>query len=233
MGEQTVVFPPELILVEPPPDRVFLDVENERGVTSLKLHHIGLDDRGYRVAAGAHPRAVDLVARVDERDRADHAAAVTRIDVEFFAEALQRDLEVLNDRVALLLRGEGLLAGALDRVLEEVVKTSDTRGLLLVEQLLATGGHKQGLHVALGLREIEELTAVCLAAHLDDFLRLVEADIREAAGGDVEEGIAALLGGGRDLVGEALDQLERLDVDRRQFAGGGLRGAFRLRGHVG
>jgi hypothetical protein len=154
---------------------------------------------------------------------------------ELLAEALERDLEILDDRVALLLRGEGLLAGALDRVLEQVVETSDARGLLLVDQGLAAGRHEQRLHVALGLREVEELAAIGLAAHLDDLPRLVEADVREAAGRDVEMGIATLLGGGGDLVRQIDDQIERLDVDRRQLRlrRGGFLGALRGRGHAG
>ena len=223
---------PELVFVESPPDRVFLDVQDELRITRLKLHDVGLDDRWDRVAARSHAGAVDLVARIDERDRPHHAAAVAGIDMELFAEALERDLEILDDRVALLLRGEGFLAGALDRVLEEVVQPSDAGGLLLFEQLLAAGGHEQRLHVALGLGEVEELTTVGLPPHLDDLPRLVEADVRETAGWNIEVRIAILFRGGRHLVGESDDQSEGLEVDCRQRADS-LRRTFRLRGHVG
>ena len=43
-------------------------------------------------------------------------------------------------------------------------------------------GHQHGLHVALGLREVEQLAAVGVAAHLDEPLRLVVADVRERCG---------------------------------------------------
>jgi MoxR-like ATPase len=56
--------------------------------------------RRQRVAARSHATAVDLVALVDDRDVADHRAAVLGEDVQFFAQRAERDLEVLEDRVA-------------------------------------------------------------------------------------------------------------------------------------
>jgi hypothetical protein len=69
VGQQAVVLPPELVFVEPAPDGVLLDMEDELRVARLELDDVGLDDRRDRVAAGSHSGAVDLVARVDERDR--------------------------------------------------------------------------------------------------------------------------------------------------------------------
>ena len=67
--EDAVVLLPEFVFVEPLPDRAFFDVQDELGVALLRieLDHFRLDDRGNRVAAGAHPRAIDLVAAVGER----------------------------------------------------------------------------------------------------------------------------------------------------------------------
>jgi hypothetical protein len=46
VGQDAVVLPPELVLVEPPPDRVFFDVQDELRVALLELDDVRLDDRG-------------------------------------------------------------------------------------------------------------------------------------------------------------------------------------------
>ena len=80
----------------------------------------------------------------------------------------EQDFDVLDDRIALLLIGERLFLGALDGVFQQVVETSDAGGLALLDQLRGPAGHEHGLHVALGLGEIEQLAAVGVAAHLDE-----------------------------------------------------------------
>ena len=224
MGQQAVVLPPELVLVEPAPDGVLLDVEDELRIARLELDDVRLDDRRDAVATGAHSGAIDLVAIVDERDRAHHAAAVAGVDVELLAEALEGHLEILDDRIAFLLGAERLLARAFDRVLEEVVETSDARRLLLVDERLAAGGHEERLHVALRLGEVEELAAVGLPPHLDDLPRLVEADVGERPGGDLELRVATLDGRVGHPVGQVDDLAEGLGVDGGELGGGLLRG---------
>ena len=70
--------------------------------------------------------------------------------------------------------------------------------------LRGAAGHQHRLHVALGLREVEELPAVGVAAHLDEPLGLVVADVGERAGGDVQVRIAAR---GRQPATTAVGQL--------------------------
>ena len=137
--------------------------------------------------------------------------------MEFFSEALQRHLQILDNRIALLLRGECLFSRAIDRVFEKVVKTPDARGFLLIDQRLAAGCDQQRLHVTLGLREVKELATVGLRAHLNDLSRLIEANVREATGWDGELRIATLFGCSDDAVGQLNNQAMGLDVDRRQL----------------
>ena len=75
---------------------------------------------------------------------------------------------------------------------KQVVQTTDAGGLALLDQLRGAAGHEHGLHVALGLREVEKLPAVGVPAHLDEPLRLVVADVRERAGGHIDVRIAPL-----------------------------------------
>ena len=187
-------------------------MQDEFGVALDELNHLRLADRRNAVAAGTHSRAIDFVAAVDERDRADHAAAVRGVDVQLLAQAVERHLQIFDDRVALALIVERLFLGPFDRVLEQVEQTSDAGRLSLVDQRLAAAGHEHRLHVALGLREIEQMAAVLGAAHLDEPLLLVVLDVRQAAGRDIEMRIAPLLGGRDHAVGQADDLAERLLV---------------------
>ena len=101
-------------------------------------------------------------------DLADHVAAFLGVQVQLFAEGVERDFHVLDHRVAFVLVVEGLFLGPFDGVLEQVVQTTHAGRLALLDQLLAAAGHEHRLHVALGLREIEQLPAVGVAAHLDE-----------------------------------------------------------------
>jgi hypothetical protein len=98
-GEDAVVLLPEAVLVEAAPHGVLLDVQHELRVALLELDHVRLDDRRDRVPAGAHAPAVDLVARVDERDVADHRAGLLREDVQLLAQRAEGDLKVLEDAI--------------------------------------------------------------------------------------------------------------------------------------
>ena len=84
--------------------------------------------------------------------------------------------------------------------------------LSCLEQLRDAAGHQHRLHVALGLREVEELAAVGVAAHLDEPPLLVVADVRERAGGNIDVRVALPRGGLGHPVGQLLDPLHRLRV---------------------
>ena len=73
---------------------------------------------------------------------------------------------------------------------KQVEQTTDAGGLALLDQLRDPAGHEHGLHVALGLREIEQLAAIGVAAHLDEPLRLVVADVRERSGRNIDVRVA-------------------------------------------
>ena len=125
-----------------------------------ELDHFRLDDRRNAVAARTHPRAIDLVAAVDERDRSDHRAAIRCIQMQFFAERIEQHLDVFNDRVAFVLIVERVFLGAFDRVLEHVEHTAQARRLALRQQLLGAARHQHRPHVGLGLRQVEQLPPV-------------------------------------------------------------------------
>jgi hypothetical protein len=48
------------------------------------------------------------------------------------------------------------------RVLQQVVKTSDAGRLSLFDELRGAAGHEHGLHVGLGLRQVEQLPRLVL-----------------------------------------------------------------------
>ena len=95
--------------------------------------------------------------------------------------------------------------------------------LLCSINCVSAAGHEHRLHVALGLGEVEELAAVGVAAHLDEPLGLVVADVGQRAGGDFQVRIAAAVGGGHHRVGQLQQPLLRLGVLRIEL-GAGLRG---------
>ncbi len=65
-------------------------------------------------------------------------------------------------------------------MLEHVEQTTNAGRLALLDELLRATGHEHGLHEAPGLREIKKLTLRGTPTHLDNFLSLVEADIRQS-----------------------------------------------------
>src|SRR5262249_9136866 len=159
------------------------------------------------------PRAVDAVAVVPEHDRADDAPGVLRPHVELFAERGQRHLEVLDQRVRLVLVVEGVLVGVLHRVLGAVVDLAK-RGREIRPLELGEGvRHQDRLHELLGHADIEEGALLLLLPQLDDAALLVEADVGQAADGDREGRVLALLGGHDHGVSHAHELL--LDHPRR------------------
>src|SRR2546429_1907378 len=67
MCKDAVVFAPEFILVESPPNCVFLDMQDEFCSVLFELHDVLFDDRRDAVAARAHAGTVDRVATIYQR----------------------------------------------------------------------------------------------------------------------------------------------------------------------
>ena len=120
--------------------------------------------------------------------------------------AASDDLEVLDDRVGLVLAVEGVLVRALHRVLGAVVDLAQRGRQVRPLQLGERVGHQHRLHELLGHADVEERARLLALAHLDDAALLVEGDVGEAAHGDRQRGVLAPLGGRDDRVGHA-DQL--------------------------
>src|SRR5579871_3644976 len=99
--------------------------------------------------------------------------------MKFFPHRVERYLDILDDRIAFVLRIESLLAGSFDCVLEKVEQTADAGCLSLFDQLLAAGSNQNRLHVAARLGEIEKFPAVGSATHLNDAFGLVEFYVRQ------------------------------------------------------
>ena len=103
---------------------------------------------------------------------------------------------------------ERFFAGAFDRVLQQVEQTADAGRLALLDQLLAPAADQQRLHVALGLRQVEQLAAIRAAAHLDDAFRLVEPHVRQRPRRNLQMRRPAAVGGLHDAVGQAANGAE-------------------------
>ena len=77
--------------------------------------------------------------------------------VQLLAQRVERDLEVLDDRVRLVLLLEGVLPRVADGVLGDVVEVADARRLAGVDELLAGLRDEEGLHELLRHRDVEEV----------------------------------------------------------------------------
>ena len=137
--------------------------------------------------------------------------------MQFLAQAVQQHLAVLDHRVAFVLIGEGLFLRAFDRVLQQVVETTDACGFALLDQLRGAAGHEHRLHVGLGLRQIEQVAAVRVAAHLDEPPRLVVSHVRERAGRHVHERIAFFARLFDDPIGQFIQAFHRFRVTGIEF----------------
>ena len=151
---------------------------------------------------------------------AHHRALARGEEVQLLAQGVQGDLEVLDDRVGLVLLLERVLAGVADGVLGDVVEVADAGGLARVDELLAGLADQEGLHELLRHRHVEEVALLLLVAELDQAPLLAPADVGEGAHGDVEERVLAA----RHRLQHALGEL--LDLGRRLLGDGVL-----ARGH--
>ena len=169
-------------------------MQNKLRRVLFELHNVGLEDRGNAVASRTHPRTIDLVAAVHQRDRTDHRPGVLCVKVKLLAHRVERHLHVFDDGIAFVLSVECLFAGPLDRMLQQVKQTSDAGCFSLLDQLLASGADQQRLHVAAGLGQVEQLAAILSAAHFDDSLRLIESHVGEGTRWHIDVGCPAAFG---------------------------------------
>ena len=88
-------------------------------------------------------------------------------------------------------------------------------------------GHEHRLHKGLGLREVEQLPAVGVAAHFQDPLRLVVADVGERACGHVDGRVPPALGGGDHVVGQFVEPFEGAGIAKVEF-GFGFSHSFKM-----
>ena len=105
------------------------------------------------------------------------------------------DLEVLDERVGLVLVVERVLVRALHRVLGAVVDLAERRREVRPLQLGQGVGHQHRLHELLRHADVEERARLLALAQLDDAALLVEVDVGEAPHGDRERRVLAALGG--------------------------------------
>ena len=100
MGEDAIVGAPELVLIETSPHGIFFDVEDEVCFAFFELDDVGFADRRDRVSSRAHPGTIDLVPAVVKDKIADDGTSVGCIDMQFLSQCIQRDLDILDHRVA-------------------------------------------------------------------------------------------------------------------------------------
>ncbi len=121
--------------------------------------------------------------------------------------------------IAFCLIPERLFLGPLDRVLQQIEHTADAGRLVLFNQPFAAASDQHGLHVGLGLRKIEQLSAIGVLPHFEDTLAGAVADVREGSRGNIQVQIAALFRG-LDHAGRHLFQrVQRLAIARSQLDG--------------
>ena len=113
--------------------------------------------------------------------------------VQLFAQRGQRDFEVFDQRIGLVLVVEGVFVRVLHRVLGAVVDLAQRGRQVGALQLGERVGHEHRLHELLGHADVEERALLLAPAHLDDAALLVEVDVGEAAHGDRQRGILAPL----------------------------------------
>src|SRR6185503_10329724 len=224
--EHAVVAAPELVLRETVPLGALLDEQDEVGGAAADLDEIGLHDRRHRVAALAQARAVHPVAVVAEDDRPHDAARVLRAHVELLAQRGEGHLEILDERVGLVLVVEGVLVRALHGVLGSVVDLAQRGRELGPLQLGERVRHQDRLHELLRHADVEEGTLLLPLAHLDDAALLVEVDVGEAAHRDEQRGVLGPVGRGDHRVRHAdellLDHAGRRGLLRLRFRHGSV-----------
>src|SRR5215831_2194031 len=118
VGQNAIVLLPKFVFVEAAPDGVLFDVQYEFGRVLFELHDFRLDNRWDAVAAGAHSRAIDLIAAVHQCDGADHCTRVFGVEMKFFTHGVKRHLNVFDDGIALALRVERFFTRSFNRVLQ-------------------------------------------------------------------------------------------------------------------
>ena len=134
--------------------------------------------------------------------------------MEFLAQRVEGNLEILEHRIGLGLVVERLLVRAANRVLGHVIDLSDGGGAIRADQILALARDQQRLHEALRLAVVEEVAALRLLTQFDDATFPVERDVAQRAQRNVNERVVLCAGLLVDGQGKGLELPGRL------FAGG-------------
>ena len=81
--------------------------------------------------------------------------------------------------VAIRLFVECLLLGSFNRMLEQVIETTNTGRLPLLDQLFASAADQHRLHITLRLRQVEQFAAIRATPHLDESFGLAVTHIAQ------------------------------------------------------
>ena len=111
--------------------------------------------------------------------------------MQFFAQRAERDFEIFQDGIALILRVKGVFFGARDGVLRFVKHTTEAAGLLRVDQIFDRSCVQHGLHELLRGLEIKERTFRRRVAHLENAALLVPNRVRLGAHGNANNRLVA------------------------------------------
>ena len=137
--------------------------------------------------------------------------------MQFLPQCIQRDLDILDHRVAFGLFIEGLFFGSFNGMLEQIVHTSNAGRFSLLDKLFAAGCNQHGLHITFRLRQVKQFPLVGPLSHFDEAFRLVELDVRKRSRRDIEVRCATQTGDFYDTITHADDGFEGLLVFVRQL----------------
>ena len=157
-------------------------------------------------------------SRIDHGDISNQFPLFLGIQVKFFAEGIDQDFNIFDDRFAFALIVEGVFLGPGNRMFQFVIQSSNTGRHTLVNQVLAAVGDQHGLHVCLGLIEVEQLTAIGVFSHLDDAFARTVLHIGKCPRGNIDKRV--LLAGRRidDAIGELFQVAQRRLIFLAGFA---------------
>ena len=114
--------------------------------------------------------------------------------MQFFSQGIHRHFNIFDHRITICLVIECLFLGTLDRMLKQVVHTSNASCLTLFNELLTAAANEHRLHVAFRLREVEQFPSILGTTHLNKSFPLVVTDIGKRSRGNIQVRCTAALG---------------------------------------